>query len=136
MTMLRVRDVTVRFGGIVALDAVSFTIAEGRIVGLIGPNGAGKTTLFNCLSRLYTPDHGDVVFDGRTLLTSPPHRIAEHQPGHVPLGARAGRLPALRHLAGEHCPQHGLAPMRLQHPERDPVEIASEGRRRPRPLSG
>jgi branched-chain amino acid transport system ATP-binding protein len=74
--LLAVQDVTVRFGGIVALDAVSFAIGEGEIVGLIGPNGAGKTTLFNCLSRLYTPDAGDVRFDGRTLLGSPPHRIA------------------------------------------------------------
>jgi branched-chain amino acid transport system ATP-binding protein len=75
--LLTVNDVTVRFGGIVALDSVSFTMTEGQIVGLIGPNGAGKTTLFNCLSRLYTPDRGDVRFDGRTLLASAPHRIAE-----------------------------------------------------------
>jgi branched-chain amino acid transport system ATP-binding protein len=74
--LLTVRDVTVRFGGILALDTVSFAMTEGQIVGLIGPNGAGKTTLFNCLSRLYTPDQGDVLFDGRTLLGSPPHRIA------------------------------------------------------------
>ena len=75
--ILTVHDVTVRFGGILALDAVSFTMTEGQIVGLIGPNGAGKTTLFNCLSRLYTPDRGDVRFDGRTLLASSPYRIAE-----------------------------------------------------------
>jgi branched-chain amino acid transport system ATP-binding protein len=74
--ILRVRDVTVRFGGIVALDTVSFTMSEGQIVGLIGPNGAGKTTLFNCLSRLYTPDRGDVLFDGQSLLAVAPHRIA------------------------------------------------------------
>ncbi len=74
--LLKVCDVTVRFGGIVALDTVSFAIDEGAIVGLIGPNGAGKTTLFNCLSRLYTPDVGDVRFEGRTLLETPPHRIA------------------------------------------------------------
>jgi branched-chain amino acid transport system ATP-binding protein len=75
--ILAVRDLTVRFGGIVALDGVSFDVADGRIVGLIGPNGAGKTTLFNCLSRLYTPQRGDVRFRGRTLLGLPPHRIAE-----------------------------------------------------------
>jgi branched-chain amino acid transport system ATP-binding protein len=73
---LTVQDVTVRFGGILALDTVSFAMSEGQIVGLIGPNGAGKTTLFNCLSRLYTPDRGEVRFDGRTLLATPPHRIA------------------------------------------------------------
>jgi len=71
-----VRDVSVRFGGIVALDGVSFGVAEGEIVGLIGPNGAGKTTLFNCLSRLYTPDAGEIAFDGRSLLSLAPHQIA------------------------------------------------------------
>ena len=75
--ILSVRDLTVRFGGIVALDSVSFDVADGQIVGLIGPNGAGKTTLFNCLSRLYTPQRGDVHFRGRSLLALPPHRIAD-----------------------------------------------------------
>ena len=55
-----------RFGGIVALDGVSFDIGKGQILGLIGPNGAGKTTLFNCLSRLYTPTTGDILFEGRS----------------------------------------------------------------------
>ena len=75
-SLLTVRDVTLRFGGIVALDGVSFELAAGQIVGLIGPNGAGKTTLFNCLSRLYTPERGEIVFDGRSLLRLPPPRIA------------------------------------------------------------
>jgi len=75
--ILAVHDLTVRFGGIVALDGVSFDVGEGQIVGLIGPNGAGKTTLFNCLSRLYTPQRGDVRFRGRSLLALPPHRIAD-----------------------------------------------------------
>jgi len=74
--ILSVRDVTVRFGGIVALDGVSFDVEEGQIAGLIGPNGAGKTTLFNCLSRLYTPNRGDIRFEGRSLLALPPHRIS------------------------------------------------------------
>src|SRR5438874_5285115 len=77
MPILTVRDLTVRFGGILALDSVSFDVDEGQIVGLIGPNGAGKTTLFNCLSRLSTPDRGDVRFDGRPLLGLPAHRIAD-----------------------------------------------------------
>src|SRR5215471_9918998 len=76
-TLLDVRDVAVRFGGIVALDGVSFDLEEGQILGLIGPNGAGKTTLFNCLSRLYTPNRGEIRFDGLSLLDRPPHRIAE-----------------------------------------------------------
>ena len=75
--LLEVRDVALRFGGIVALDGVSFILEEGQILGLIGPNGAGKTTLFNCLSRLYTPDRGDILFAGNSLLQRPPHRIAE-----------------------------------------------------------
>jgi branched-chain amino acid transport system ATP-binding protein len=76
-TLLGVRDVAVRFGGIVALDGVSFDLQRGEILGLIGPNGAGKTTLFNCLSRLYTPTSGDIVFEGRSILGRPSHRIAE-----------------------------------------------------------
>src|ERR1043166_6450945 len=75
--LIEVREVSVRFGGIVALDRVSFDIEQGTLFGLIGPNGAGKTTLFNCFSRLYTPDSGDIVFAGRSILDRPPHRIAE-----------------------------------------------------------
>jgi len=75
--ILEVDNVHVRFGGIVALDGVSFTMPEGKIVGLIGPNGAGKTTLFNCLSRLYIPTEGDIRFKGETILNSPPHHIAD-----------------------------------------------------------
>jgi branched-chain amino acid transport system ATP-binding protein len=74
--MLDVTDLVIRFGGIVALDGVSFSVQRGAIVGLIGPNGAGKTTLFNCLSRLYTPNSGSVTFDGRPLLEAPAHRMA------------------------------------------------------------
>ena len=77
MAILTVRDLTVRFGGIVALDSVSFDVDERQIVSLIGPNGAGKTTLFNCLSRLYSPDHGEILFEGRPILALAPHRIPE-----------------------------------------------------------
>ena len=76
-TLLSVRNVSVRFGGIVALDGVSFDVAPGMIAGLIGPNGAGKTTLFNCLSRLYIPDEGDIQFEGRSILGMPRHAIPE-----------------------------------------------------------
>jgi branched-chain amino acid transport system ATP-binding protein len=74
---LEVRDLTVQFGGIVALDGVSFDMDSATILGLIGPNGAGKTTLFNCLSRLYTPDRGEVLFQGTPILQRAPHRIVE-----------------------------------------------------------
>jgi branched-chain amino acid transport system ATP-binding protein len=76
LPILSVRELSVRFGGIVALDAVSFDLEPRQIVGLIGPNGAGKTTLFNCVSRLYTPSEGAITFNGTALLASPPHRIA------------------------------------------------------------
>jgi branched-chain amino acid transport system ATP-binding protein len=75
--LLAVRDVSVVFGGIVALNGVSFDMREGQILGLIGPNGAGKTTLFNCLSRLYQPSSGDILMEGMSILSRPPHRIAE-----------------------------------------------------------
>src|SRR5215469_10228943 len=75
--LLAVRDVSVVFGGIVALNGVSFNMHQGNILGLIGPNGAGKTTLFNCLSRLYQPSSGDILLEGRSILSRPPHRIAE-----------------------------------------------------------
>jgi branched-chain amino acid transport system ATP-binding protein len=74
--LLRVQNVGVRFGGIVALDNVSFDVPAGRIVGLIGPNGAGKTTLFNCLSRLYDCGSGDILFNGSSLLRIPRYRVA------------------------------------------------------------
>jgi branched-chain amino acid transport system ATP-binding protein len=76
MPLLSVRNIRMRFGGIVALDDVSFEIEPRQIVGLIGPNGAGKTTLFNCLSRLCTPSSGTALFEGQDLLAVPPHRIA------------------------------------------------------------
>jgi branched-chain amino acid transport system ATP-binding protein len=75
MALLSLRNVTRRFGGIVALDGVSLDVPEGQIVGLIGPNGAGKTTAFNVITRLYTPNEGDVLFDGETLLKTPVHGI-------------------------------------------------------------
>jgi branched-chain amino acid transport system ATP-binding protein len=74
--LLEVRDVTVRFGGVVALDHVSFDVASGEICGLIGPNGAGKTTLFNCLSRLYANHTGEIRFAGQALGALPQHRMA------------------------------------------------------------
>src|SRR4029079_13699236 len=73
--LLSVRDVTLRFGGIVALDGVSFDVDRGVVAGLIGPNGAGKTTVFNVITRLYTPDSGEVELDGTTLLRTSPHQI-------------------------------------------------------------
>ncbi len=77
MALLSVRDVTLRFGGIVALDGVSFDVEQGQICGLIGPNGAGKTTAFNVITRLYTPDEGVVELNGESLLHTPPYRVVQ-----------------------------------------------------------
>jgi branched-chain amino acid transport system ATP-binding protein len=75
MALLSIRNVTRRFGGIVAIDDVSLDVEPGQIVGLIGPNGAGKTTLFNVVTRLYKPDSGSLELEGKSLLRTPPHRI-------------------------------------------------------------
>ena len=75
MPLLELRNVTRRFGGVVALDDVSIDVQEGEIAGLIGPNGAGKTTAFNVITRLYTPDSGAVAFAGHDLLKVPAHGI-------------------------------------------------------------
>jgi branched-chain amino acid transport system ATP-binding protein len=75
MALLSLQNASLRFGGIVALDDVSLEAHEGTIFGLIGPNGAGKTTAFNVITRLYRLDTGDVVFDGRSLLHTPPSRV-------------------------------------------------------------
>ena len=76
MALLEVRDLSVRFGGIVALNNLTFDINEGEILGLIGPNGAGKTTMFNVVSRIYDPTSGELRFDGDDLLSVPAHGIA------------------------------------------------------------
>jgi branched-chain amino acid transport system ATP-binding protein len=107
--LLSVRDVTVRFGGIVALDAVSFDVGAGEIVGLIGPNGAGKTTLFNCLSRLYDFEQGSVVFDGRSLKEVPRHGIAQLGIGRTFQNLALFRSMTVREnvLIGGHCHTRG-----------------------------
>ena len=74
--LLDIAGVAMHFGGIVALDNVTFAVAKGRIAGLIGPNGAGKTTLFNCLSRLYRPARGDIRLNGQSLRRCAPSDIA------------------------------------------------------------
>ena len=75
MPLLELRNVTRRFGGVVALDDVSLAVEQGEIAGLIGPNGAGKTTAFNVITRLYRPDSGDVVFDGESLLRTRSYKV-------------------------------------------------------------
>jgi branched-chain amino acid transport system ATP-binding protein len=76
--LLSVRDVTLRFGGIVALDGISLDVDQGIISGLIGPNGAGKTTTFNVITRLYTPETGTLEVDGVSMLNARPHDVVGH----------------------------------------------------------
>jgi branched-chain amino acid transport system ATP-binding protein len=76
VALLDVQEISVRFGGILALDELTFSIDEGEICGLIGPNGAGKTTMFNVVSRIYNPTSGRLTFDGHDLLSTPAHGIA------------------------------------------------------------
>jgi branched-chain amino acid transport system ATP-binding protein len=74
--MLSVENVTVRFGGLVAVDGATFGVEQGEIVGLIGPNGAGKTTLFNTINGVYRPRAGRILFNGHDITGLPPHRVA------------------------------------------------------------
>jgi branched-chain amino acid transport system ATP-binding protein len=77
MSLLEIDNVTLRFGGVVAVNKVSFSVEEGEVFALVGPNGAGKSTLFNLISRIYDPVEGDIRFDGESLLKHPPHDIAK-----------------------------------------------------------
>ncbi len=76
MSLLEVRNVTLKFGGVVAVNNVSFNVEEGEVFALVGPNGAGKSTLFNLISRFYTPVEGEIIFDGKNLLEHTAHDIA------------------------------------------------------------
>ncbi len=76
MSLLEVRDVTKRFGGLVATDGVSFPVEAGEILGLIGPNGAGKTTLFNCIAGTFAPTAGQILLEGAPIAGLPPERVA------------------------------------------------------------
>ena len=106
--LLRVDRVSVRFGGITALDGVSFSVHTGHIVGLIGPNGAGKTTLFNCLSRLYSFNEGTILFEGRPLVDTAPHGIASLGIGRTFQNLALFRTMTVRQniLLGGHCRSH------------------------------
>ncbi len=73
--LLEIRDLTISFGGLVAVQGLDLTVRRGEIVGLIGPNGAGKTTVFNCISRFYTPNRGTIRFAGREMTRAAPHSV-------------------------------------------------------------
>ncbi len=107
--LLSISGISVRFGGIVALDSVSFEVERGCICGLIGPNGAGKTTLFNCLSGLYRPASGSIRFDGHDLGAVPPHRMAGLGIGRTFQNLALFRTMSVRRniMVGGHCRTRG-----------------------------
>ena len=127
--LLEVKGVSLRFGGLLAVNDVSFTIGRGEILGLIGPNGAGKTTLFNIVNGVYKPNQGKILFDGADITKCPPnkvvrlglsrtHQIVKPLNGmtvleNVTVGACFGRddlsLPAARIAAMEVLERVGLA---------------------------
>lgn len=77
MALLEVKGLTIKFGGLTAVDNVDLHVNEGEIVGLIGPNGAGKTTVFNLITGIYTPTSGQILFKGRNIVGLKPHQIAQ-----------------------------------------------------------
>jgi branched-chain amino acid transport system ATP-binding protein len=103
--LLSIKGLSMRFGGIVALDNVSFDVQAAQICGLIGPNGAGKTTLLNCLSRLYQASAGTIHFAGERLLQLPSHRVARLGIGRTFQNLALFRTMSVRDniLIGGHC---------------------------------
>ena len=77
MSILKVTKLSKRFGGLTAISELSFELGQGGILGLIGPNGAGKTTVFNCLSGFHTPDSGEMIFSGKSLLGMQPYQVCQ-----------------------------------------------------------
>ena len=77
MTFFRAENLAINFGGVRAVDDVSFSVQKGEVFTIIGPNGAGKTTIFNLVSRIYNPTAGRLIFEDRDITATPPHRIAE-----------------------------------------------------------
>ena len=105
MKLLELADVTKVFGGLVAVNDLSFSMRKGSIVGLIGPNGAGKTTVFNCITGNYRPEAGKIEFAGRDITGMRPYRIVELGIARTFQGIRLfSGLPVLENvLAGRHC---------------------------------
>ena len=105
MSLFAAKDIAIQFGGIKAVDAVTFDVAEGEVFSIIGPNGAGKTTIFNLISRIYNPTSGDLVFNGQNITKVPPHEIATlgiaRTFQNIELFAQATLLQNL--LIGRHC---------------------------------
>jgi branched-chain amino acid transport system ATP-binding protein len=108
MSLFQAEEISIRFGGIRAVDAVSFSVEPGEVFSIIGPNGAGKTTIFNLISRIYQPTAGRLVFDGQDITRTPAHRIAglgiARTFQNIELFTNATLLQNL--LIGRHCHAH------------------------------
>src|SRR5271169_6301787 len=105
MSLFRADDIAIRFGGIRAVDAVTFDVEQGEVFSIIGPNGAGKTTIFNLISRIYNPTSGRLFFQDKDITEVPPYRIASlgiaRTFQNIELFANATLLQNL--LIGRHC---------------------------------
>ncbi len=103
--LLELQDVVMAFGGLVAVNEVSFTVEENSIVGLIGPNGAGKTTVFNCITGNYPPRSGKILFRGAAITGKPPHAVVKLGIARTFQSIRLfPNLPVIENvLAGRHC---------------------------------
>ena len=121
--LLDVQHVTMRFGGITAVNDLSMRIPTGSITGLIGPNGAGKTTAFNVISGFYNPQEGDILFKGHSVKGFPPHRICR--------AGMARTFQNIRLFGSETAPQKPVVDARLQ-----PAQRTARGRGNPREGEG
>ena len=105
MSIFAAQDIAMNFGGIRAVEGVSFAVEPGEVFSIIGPNGAGKTTIFNMISRIYTPSAGKLIFNGEDITNVPPHQIAARGIArtfqNIELFANATLLQNL--LIGRHC---------------------------------
>ena len=111
MSLLQLHEISKIFGGLIAINELSFSVEQGSVVGLIGPNGAGKTTVFNCITGNYKPEHGRITFGGQDITGKRPHNIVEMGIARTFQSIRLfGKLPALENvLAGRHCTRPGSA---------------------------
>lgn len=108
MNLLELHDVTKVFGGLIAVNDLTFSVQANTIVGLIGPNGAGKTTVFNCITGNYRPEQGTIEFRGENITGMRPHRIVRLGIARTFQSIRLfPRLPAIENvLAGRNCRMH------------------------------
>ncbi len=110
--MLEIDRLTKSFGGVRAVDGISFDVARGETLGIIGPNGAGKTTVFNLITRFYTPDSGDIRFMGKVVTNLPPFRLARLGIGRTFQNLRLFKeLTVLENITSAHLSGHRYGPL-------------------------